>query len=161
MTSDARQQRRKPEERARTVRDLKADHRRALGHYVHGALGRVPRAKPRGPYAPRRYRTRQPPRAPILKAAAAFARRSLAPLRYARRPSRGPVLARRSRRSSRGLRACFASMSAISAASANGTSSSPANPFLRDLVASLRTVQLPGTPATYANRAYLRDLGLR
>ena len=36
-----------------------------------------------------------------------------------------------------------------------------ANPFARDLVASLRTVQLPGTPATYANRAYLRDLGLR
>ena len=40
-------------------------------------------------------------------------------------------------------------------------SNSPANPFLRDLVASLRTVQLPGTPATYVNRAYLRDLGLR
>ena len=52
-------------------------------------------------------------------------------------------------------------MTATSAHSANGTPSSPANPFLRDLVASLRTVQLPGTPATYANRAYLRDLGLR
>ena len=52
-------------------------------------------------------------------------------------------------------------MTALSAPSANGTPSSPANPFLRDLVASLRTVQLPGSPATYANRAYLRDLGLR
>ncbi len=36
-----------------------------------------------------------------------------------------------------------------------------ANPSLRDLVASLRTVKLPGNPATYAHRAYLRDLGLR
>ena len=52
-------------------------------------------------------------------------------------------------------------MTALSAHSANGTSSSSANPFLRDLVASLRTVQLPGTPATYANREYLGDLGLR
>ncbi len=51
-------------------------------------------------------------------------------------------------------------MTATSAHSANGTPS-PANPFLRDLVASLRTVQLPGSPATYANRAYLRDFGLR
>ena len=34
-------------------------------------------------------------------------------------------------------------------------------PSPRDLIASLRTVQVPGTPATYANRAYLRDLGLR
>ena len=52
-------------------------------------------------------------------------------------------------------------MTATSAHSANGTSSSPANPFARDLVASLRTVQLPGSPATYANRAVLRGLGLR
>lgn len=36
-----------------------------------------------------------------------------------------------------------------------------ANPFLRDLVTSVRTVHLPGTPATHANLAYLRDLGLR
>lgn len=52
-------------------------------------------------------------------------------------------------------------MTATSAHSANGTLSSTTNPFLRDLVASLRTVQLPGTSATYANRVYLRDLGLR
>ena len=52
-------------------------------------------------------------------------------------------------------------MTAISAPSANGTLSSPANPFARDLVASLRTVQLPGSLATYANRAILRGLGLR
>ena len=52
-------------------------------------------------------------------------------------------------------------MTAISAHSANGTSSSTANPFVRDQVASLRTVQVPGTPATYANRAVLRGLGLR
>ena len=52
-------------------------------------------------------------------------------------------------------------MTAMSAQRASETPSSPANPFLRDLVASLRAVQLPGTPATYANRAYLRDLGLR
>ena len=35
------------------------------------------------------------------------------------------------------------------------------NPFDRDLVVSLRTVPVPGSPATYANRAYLRGLGLR
>jgi hypothetical protein len=32
---------------------------------------------------------------------------------------------------------------------------------LRDLVASLRTVVVPGSPATYANRAALRAIGLR
>jgi hypothetical protein len=51
-------------------------------------------------------------------------------------------------------------MTATSAHSANGTSST-ANPFLRDAIASLRTVQVPGTPATYANRAALRAMGLR
>ncbi len=50
-------------------------------------------------------------------------------------------------------------MTAMSAPRASETPST-ANP-LRDLVASLRTVQVPGSPATYANRAYLRDLGLR
>ena len=38
---------------------------------------------------------------------------------------------------------------------------STANSLARDLVASLRTVQVPGSPATYANRVYLRGLGLR
>jgi hypothetical protein len=51
-------------------------------------------------------------------------------------------------------------MTATSALSANGTLY-PANPFLRDLVASLRTVVVPGSPATYANRAALRAMGLR
>ena len=37
-------------------------------------------------------------------------------------------------------------------------SASNANPFPAE---SARTVLLPGSPATYANRAYLRDLGLR
>lgn len=32
---------------------------------------------------------------------------------------------------------------------------------LRDLVASLRTVTVPGSPATHTNRAYLRELGRR
>ena len=50
-------------------------------------------------------------------------------------------------------------MSAISAAGANGTLSVATSP--REVIASLRTVQVSGTPATYANRAYLRDLGLR
>ena len=59
-----------------------------------------------------------------------------------------------------GARARFAPMTAMSAPRASETPST-ANPFLRDLVASLRTVQVPGSPATYANRAYLRDLGLR
>ncbi len=52
-------------------------------------------------------------------------------------------------------------MTAMSAPRATETPSSTANPFLRDLVASLRTVQLPGSPATYVNRAILRGLGLR
>jgi hypothetical protein len=51
-------------------------------------------------------------------------------------------------------------MTAMSAPSASETPS-PANPFLRDLVASLRTVVVPGSPATYANRAALRGMGLR
>jgi hypothetical protein len=51
-------------------------------------------------------------------------------------------------------------MTATSAQSATETLS-PANPFLRDLVASLRTVVVPGSPATYANRAALREMGLR
>jgi hypothetical protein len=51
-------------------------------------------------------------------------------------------------------------MTAMSAQSASETPSST-NPFLRDLVASLRTVVVPGSPATYANRAALRDMGLR
>ena len=50
-------------------------------------------------------------------------------------------------------------MTAIRARSANGTPST-ANSLL-DLVASLRTVQVPGSPATYANRAVLREMGLR
>ena len=50
-------------------------------------------------------------------------------------------------------------MTAMCASSASQTTST-AN-AARDLVASLRTVVVPGTPATYANRAYLRDLGLR
>jgi hypothetical protein len=51
-------------------------------------------------------------------------------------------------------------MTAMSAQSASETPS-PANPFLRDLVASLRTVVVPGSPATFANRAALRErLGL-
>ena len=38
----------------------------------------------------------------------------------------------------------------------------PANPISpREVIASLRTVQVPGTTATYANRAYLRELGPR
>jgi hypothetical protein len=48
----------------------------------------------------------------------------------------------------------------MSAPSASETPS-PANPFLHDLVASLRTVVVPGSPATYANRAALREMGLR
>jgi hypothetical protein len=51
-------------------------------------------------------------------------------------------------------------MSAISAQSATRTPST-ANTFLRDLVASLRTVVVPGSPATYVNRAELRAMGLR
>jgi hypothetical protein len=50
-------------------------------------------------------------------------------------------------------------MTAISAHSANGTPSTANS--LRDLVASLRTVVVPGSPATYANRAELRAIGLR
>ncbi len=50
-------------------------------------------------------------------------------------------------------------MTAMSATSAQQTPSA-ANP-LRDLVASLRTVTLPGSLETYANRAYLREIGLR
>ena len=52
-------------------------------------------------------------------------------------------------------------MSAISAVSANGTFPNTPATSPRDLVVSLRTILVPGTPATYANRAYLRDLGLR
>jgi len=44
-------------------------------------------------------------------------------------------------------------MTAISAQSASNANSFPAEPA--------RTVLLPGSSATYANRAYLRDLGLR
>jgi hypothetical protein len=51
-------------------------------------------------------------------------------------------------------------MTAMSAQSASETPST-ANPFLRDLVASLRTVVVPGSQATYANRAELRAMGLR
>lgn len=51
-------------------------------------------------------------------------------------------------------------MTAMSAPRASETPST-ANPFLRDLVASLRTVQVPGSAATYANRAVLREMGLR
>ena len=50
-------------------------------------------------------------------------------------------------------------MTAMSAQSASETPST-ANP-LRDLVASLRTVVVPASPATYANRAELRAMGLR
>ncbi len=50
-------------------------------------------------------------------------------------------------------------MTASSVLSANGTLST-ANPP-RDSEASVRTVLLPGSPATYANRAVLRGLGLR
>jgi hypothetical protein len=51
-------------------------------------------------------------------------------------------------------------MSAMSALRASETPS-PANPSLADAIASLRTVQVPGTPATYANRAALKEMGLR
>ncbi len=52
-------------------------------------------------------------------------------------------------------------MTATSAQSASETPST-ANPnTLRDLVASLRTVIVPASPATYANRATLREMGLR
>ena len=50
-------------------------------------------------------------------------------------------------------------MTAMSAPRASETPSTANS--LRDLVASLRTVLLPGSPETYANRAYLRGLGLR
>jgi hypothetical protein len=50
-------------------------------------------------------------------------------------------------------------MTAISAQSASETPSTANS--LRDLVASLRTVVVPGSPATYANRAALRAMGLR
>jgi hypothetical protein len=50
-------------------------------------------------------------------------------------------------------------MTATSAQSATETPST-ADP-LRDLVASLRTVVVPASQATYANRAYLRGMGLR
>jgi hypothetical protein len=50
-------------------------------------------------------------------------------------------------------------MTATSAHSANRTPSTANS--LRDLVASLRTVVVPGSPATYANRAALRAIGLR
>lgn len=50
-------------------------------------------------------------------------------------------------------------MTAMCASSASPTTSTASSP--RDLVASLRTVVLPGSQATYANRAYLRGLGLR
>jgi hypothetical protein len=75
------------------------------------------------------------------------------------RPSWGPGLASRSNRSPRALRARFAPMTAISAQSATETPSTANS--LRDLVASLRTVVVPGSPATYANRAALRAIGLR
>jgi hypothetical protein len=51
-------------------------------------------------------------------------------------------------------------MTAMSAQRASETPS-PENPFLRDLVASLRTVVVPASPATYANRAALREMDLR
>jgi hypothetical protein len=66
---------------------------------------------------------------------------------------------RRSNRSSGGLRAHFVSMTAMSAQRASETPSTANS--LRDLVASLRTVVVPGSPATYANRAALRAIGLR
>ena len=50
-------------------------------------------------------------------------------------------------------------MTAISAQSASETPSTANS--LRDLVESLRTVVVPGSPATYANRAVLREMGLR
>jgi hypothetical protein len=50
-------------------------------------------------------------------------------------------------------------MTATSAQSASETPSTANS--LRDLVASLRTVVVPGSPATYANRAALRAIGLR
>jgi hypothetical protein len=50
-------------------------------------------------------------------------------------------------------------MTAMSATSASETPSTANS--LRDLVASLRTVVVPGSPATYANRAALRAMGLR
>ena len=51
-------------------------------------------------------------------------------------------------------------MTAMRAQRASETPST-ANPFLRDLVASLRTVVVPGSPATYANRTALHEMGLR
>jgi hypothetical protein len=50
-------------------------------------------------------------------------------------------------------------MTATSAQSATETPSTANS--LRDLVASLRTVVVPGSPATYASRAALRAMGLR
>ncbi|MGA7477025.1 MAG: hypothetical protein WBW47_07425 [Thermoplasmata archaeon] len=50
-------------------------------------------------------------------------------------------------------------MTAMSATSTRPTPST-ANPF-PELAQTARTVLLHGSPATYANRAYLRDLGLR
>ena len=50
-------------------------------------------------------------------------------------------------------------MTAMSAPRASETPSTADS--LRDLVASLRTVVVPGSPATYANRAVLREMGLR
>ena len=50
-------------------------------------------------------------------------------------------------------------MTATSAQSASETPSTANS--LRDLVASLRTVVVPASPATYANRAALRAIGLR
>jgi len=50
-------------------------------------------------------------------------------------------------------------MTAMSAPRASETPSIATSP--RDVVASLRTVQVPASPATYANRAALRAMGLR
>jgi hypothetical protein len=50
-------------------------------------------------------------------------------------------------------------MTAMSAQRASETPSTADS--TRDLVASLRTVVVPASPATYANRATLRELGLR
>jgi hypothetical protein len=50
-------------------------------------------------------------------------------------------------------------MTAMSATSASETPSTANS--LRDLVASLCTVVVPASPATYANRAALREFGLR
>jgi hypothetical protein len=50
-------------------------------------------------------------------------------------------------------------MTAMSAPRASETPSIATSP--RDVVASLRTVQVPASPATYANRAALRAIGLR